>query len=212
VRHACWPASGAIWRPSWCAVTLAAAGLLISWSLKTCFCPLFWGACACIFGIPDSPARDASAVFLVLVLPNPEAIPSFRTQTLWAPAFFLSETISVAFFLVSSSLAAANLISAREPLPYTRLAAWGFIVFTLCQIIGGVWAYLGWSSPFSWSDRHLVSAAVWCLFAAVLHADAGGIQPRTKAVCAALGIIPVVYLAFSAAIADAFAKLIKVLS
>lgn len=50
-----------------------------------------------------------------------------------------------------------------------RVLFWGFVAFSTCQAVGAYWAWAGWSAPFHWNDRHLLSAAVWCFYAAALH-------------------------------------------
>lgn len=154
----------------------------------------------------------AACALIMLLAPKDPAVPFLRSQTLWAPFFFLTETVSVVLFIAASALAAADLVARRitfTPRPYIL---WGFIAFTICQIVGGVWAYVGWSYPFSWSDRHLASAAVWCLAAALLHADFAGVEPRIKAWCTALMLIPVVYLSLFNTLYATGARLVKVLS
>lgn len=154
----------------------------------------------------------AACALLMLLAPKDPAVPFLRSQTLWAPLFFLTETVSVVLFIAASALAAADLITRRmtfTPRPYIL---WGFIAFTICQIVGGVWAYVGWSYPFSWSDRHLASAAVWCLAAALLHADFAGVGPRTRAWCTALMLIPVIYLSLFNTLYATGVRLVEVLS
>lgn len=151
----------------------------------------------------------AACALLMLLAPKDQAVPFLRSQTLWAPLFFLTETFSVALFMLAVVLAGAHLAPGRTPPTYMPFMVWGFIAFTICQIVGGIWAYVGWSSPFSWSDRHLASAAVWCLAAAVLHADTAGIQPRTKAACTALLIVPVAYLSLFNTLTETVKRLIE---
>jgi len=154
----------------------------------------------------------AACTLLMLLAPKDPAVPFLRSQTLWAPLFFLTETISIVLFITASALAVADLVAGRTTLSPRPFILWGFIAFTICQIVGGVWAYVGWSYPFSWSDRHLASAAVWCLAAALLHADFAGISSRTKTWCAALMLIPVIYLSLFNTLYATGARLVKVLS
>jgi ABC-type transport system involved in cytochrome c biogenesis permease subunit len=45
-----------------------------------------------------------------------------------------------------------------------------FVLFSLSQVVGAVWSYLGWAVPFHISsDRHLISAAFWLFLALYLH-------------------------------------------
>ncbi|MEN6473010.1 MAG: hypothetical protein ABFD81_03270 [Syntrophaceae bacterium] len=154
----------------------------------------------------------AACALLMLLAPKDPAVPFLRSQTLWAPLFFLTETVSIVLFMAASTLAVADLVTKRMTLTSRPLLLWGFIAFTICQIVGGVWAYVGWSYPFSWSDRHLASAAVWCLAAALLHADFAGVGTRTRAWCTALMLIPVVYLSLFNTLFETGVRLVEVLS
>lgn len=154
----------------------------------------------------------AVCALIMFLAPKNPALPFLRSQTLWAPLFFLTETMSVALFMTAAALAGADLMSKRATLSYRSFILWGFIVFTFCQIVGGIWAYVGWSYPFSWSDRHLASAALWCLAASLLHADFAGIGPRTKAWCTALMIVPVVFLSLFNTLGETITRLIEVMT
>lgn len=134
---------------------------------------------------------------ITMLLPVEAPLPWVKYQTIVAALFFLTEALSFALLVVAGVLAFACLVSDKNiEESYSRMILWGFMVFTLCQISGAVWAYLGWSYPFSWSTRHLTSASLWCLYAAFIHAHFIGIHPRLKAMCAAFGIIPFMYMMY----------------
>ena len=132
------------------------------------------------------------------VIPEDVVLPSMKAQVLVAPLFFLTEALSAALFISAGVLAFAFLVSGlnSEMVYSRRFALWGFVVFTLCQIIGAIWAYIGWSYPFSWSSRHLASASVWCVYAALIHVRLIEIRPEIKAICAVLGCIPLIYIIY----------------
>lgn len=125
-------------------------------------------------------------------------LPSMKAQALVPPLFFLTEAISAAFFISAGVLAFASIVSGlnSEMFYSRRFALWGFVVFTLCQITGAIWAYIGWSYPFSWSNRHLASASVWCAYAALIHVRLIEMHPEIKAVWTALGCIPLIYIIY----------------
>ncbi len=132
------------------------------------------------------------------VIPEDVVLPSMKAQVLVAPLFFLTEALSAALFISAGVLAFASLISGlnSEMVYSRRFALWGFVVFTLCQVTGATWAYIGWSYPFSWSSRHLASASVWCAYAALIHVRLIEIRPEMKAFCAALGCVPLIYIIY----------------
>ncbi len=134
---------------------------------------------------------------ITILIPVEAPLPWVKYQTISAALFFFTEALSFALLLVAGILAFACLVSNPSvEESYSRMILWGFVAFTLCQISGAIWAYLGWSYPFSWSTRHLASASLWCLYAAFIHAHFTGVHPRLKAACAAFGIIPFVYMMY----------------
>lgn len=135
---------------------------------------------------------------LAAFLPVPtNPVPSVKDKVFFAPVFFVTETISVAFFITGAFLALAGIIFRVSTDNATRkFILWGFIIFTVSQVFGGIWAYLGWSSPFSWSSRHLCSASTWCLYAALVHAGHAHISPRTHALFAVVGLLPILFIVF----------------
>lgn len=133
---------------------------------------------------------------ITMLLPIEAPLPSAKYQIISA-VFFLTEALSFALLVVAGVLASACLVSSPNvEVSYGRMILWGFVAFTLCQISGAIWAYLGWSYPFSWSPRHLTSASIWCLYAAVIHAHFIGGYPRLKAVCTVFGIVPFMYMVY----------------
>lgn len=134
---------------------------------------------------------------ITILLPVEAPLPWVKQQAVSATLFFLTEALSFALLVVAGVLAFASLVSGPSSgVSYDRMILWGFLIFTLCQISGAVWAYRGWSYPFSWSPRHLTSASLWCLYAALVHARFIEMRPRLKAMLAAFGIIPFLYMIY----------------
>ena len=46
----------------------------------------------------------------------------------------------------------------------------GFILFTLCMLIGGLWAFEAWGYWFSWNIKGVWSFLVWLFYAGMCHA------------------------------------------
>jgi ABC-type transport system involved in cytochrome c biogenesis permease subunit len=61
----------------------------------------------------------------------------------------------------------------RRSFPYDRLLReinfLFFVFFSLCMIIGGIWAFLAWGSYWSWNSKGIWSGALWLYYAAIVH-------------------------------------------
>jgi hypothetical protein len=106
---------------------------------------------------------------VTLALPVDIPPPGPFTATWSSPAFFFFEVLAIACFLASGWFAWRHLRRCDDDLLFNQVAIWGFILYSLAQVIGAVWSYLGWASPFHWGERHLQSAAIWCLYCGYLH-------------------------------------------
>jgi len=111
----------------------------------------------CLFTVP-------AVVFPVVAYP-----PSPMTATIFSPLFFVFEVAAHAMFILGGWFALLYLDRKTDNPLFNNLVIWGFIIYSIAQIVGGVWSYLSKATPFYWSDRHLQSAAIWCLYCAYLH-------------------------------------------
>jgi len=109
--------------------------------------------------------------FLLIVLQYPKGVfpPSPQGQTIFSPLFFLFEVPAQAFFILGGWFAFQYLRQKNEAAFFHSLVIWGFIFYSIAQVTGAIWCYLGWASLFNWSERHLQSAAIWCFYAAYIH-------------------------------------------
>lgn len=95
--------------------------------------------------------------------------PTPNKMTLWLVAFFVPEVFAHSC-LYCGALFAALLLAGRERTEtFHRFMAWGFVLYSVAQVTGAVWCYLGWGNTFQWGPRHMSSAAVWLILAAYLH-------------------------------------------
>ena len=122
--------------------------------------------------------EGSSIIFLVfslclvaLLLPKGISPPFLKSKTIFADLFFLFEVIAHASFGIGAWLALLFILekSPREDRLFSDFIIWGFALYTVSQVVGAVWAYLGWSSPFMWSDRHLQSVVIWLYYSCFLH-------------------------------------------
>ena len=51
-----------------------------------------------------------------------------------------------------------------------RTAYYGFALFTVSMVIGGIWAYLAWGTYWLWKVKELWSFLIWIYYAGFLHA------------------------------------------
>jgi hypothetical protein len=108
-------------------------------------------------------------ILIALFLPARTIPPSPQSSTLFAPLFFFCEVVSHALLLLGGWSAFLFLMCHPEEETFSRYAVWGFILYSIAQVIGAVWSWMGWAVPFHWSERHLSSAAIWCFYCAFLH-------------------------------------------
>lgn len=109
----------------------------------------------------------------------PTLVPSLDT-----PFFSLHIVFSFlgyAFFAMAFSLGVLYLVQRRAdnpllpPLPTLRrlneeAIFLGFALFTLCMVVGGVWAHWAWGYYFSWNIKGVWSFLVWLFYAGMCHA------------------------------------------
>jgi len=109
----------------------------------------------------------------------PPLIPALDT-----PLFTLHVSLSFigyAFFTMAFSLGLLYLLQKRlqsRLLPDLALLRklneeavfLGFSLFTLCMIIGSIWAYVAWGYYFSWNIKGVWSALIWLFYAGMCHA------------------------------------------
>jgi ABC-type transport system involved in cytochrome c biogenesis permease subunit len=109
------------------------------------------------------------AALLGLLLPISLPAPGPFSATLFSPAFFFLEVLATACWLLAGWFAWRFLRGRYQGTLFNSLAIWGFILYSLAQIVGAIWSYLGWATLFHWSERHLQSAAIWCCYCGYLH-------------------------------------------
>ena len=110
----------------------------------------------------------AAALFAVFY-PKGIIPPAPNKSGIWAFLFFLSENCAYALFGVSAALSVWPADNGRMITVVRRLVILGFLLFSMAQVTGALWAFLGWGHPFMWGGRHLSSAAVWLFYIALIH-------------------------------------------
>ncbi len=123
--------------------------------------------------------------------------PTPRKISIWAILFFMSEIMAQALFY-SGAVYAAILLATKQEADFQSFLIWGFVFYTIAQVTGAIWSFLGWGNTFNWSSRHLGSSAVWTLYAAFLHVRfISGWNDRKQAVFAVVSALFVLFISFS---------------
>ncbi len=110
-------------------------------------------------------------IFGAFALIYPQGIipPTPNKLTVWSNMFFITESAGHACLYMGGWFALESLVKKNGSERHDSLILWGFILFSVSQVTGALWAFFGWGSVFRWGSRHLQSAVIWCYFAAYLH-------------------------------------------
>ncbi len=119
----------------------------------------------------------SSALHREAALPN--LIPALDTPFFSLHIIF--SFLGYAFFAMAFSLGVLYLwqrLRANPQLPSLSLLRklneeailLGFALFTLCLIVGGIWAHWAWGYYFSWNIKGVWSFLVWLFYAGMCHA------------------------------------------
>ncbi|MBE0426157.1 MAG: cytochrome c biogenesis protein CcsA [Nitrospirae bacterium] len=106
---------------------------------------------------------------IALIYPKGIFPPSPKVKTIFSPLFHFSEILAHAFFGLGAWFSLLYLQGKENARIFHSMVIWGFIFYSIAQVVGAIWCYLGWANLFNWSDRHMQSATVWCFYAAFLH-------------------------------------------
>ncbi|MBN1532441.1 MAG: cytochrome c biogenesis protein CcsA [Spirochaetes bacterium] len=173
--------------------------------------PFFMAAILLLLGLRNR--RDLSfmsaavlpALFGAFALLYPRGIipPTPNKLTVWSVLFFMTESAGHACLYTGGWLALAGIIRRDDSERYHSLLLWGFVLFSVAQVTGALWAFLGWGSVFRWGSRHLQSAVIWCYFAAYLHLRFLPGWDRIKRLAfAAAGMIVIAGCTFGSSLAE----------
>jgi len=95
--------------------------------------------------------------------------PGPKHYTFYVPLYYSIDIIAQACFILGAWFAVFHLRGKDPDKLFNSFLVAGFIFYSISQVIGAYWAYLGWALPMHWSTKHLQSAAIWCYYAAILH-------------------------------------------
>ena len=107
--------------------------------------------------------------FLSIIYAKGMIPPTPKKLSIWAILFFISESGAHACFYFGAVFGVLSLLEMKTAYDFRSFVIWGIIIYTISQVTGAVWSYLGWGNTFNWSPRHLSSASIWLLYLAILH-------------------------------------------
>lgn len=114
--------------------------------------------------------RDPAIPMLIPSLDTPffslHIVFSFLGYALFAMAFSLGVLYLVQRFIPSPQLPQLPLLRKLNE----EAIFLGFSLFTLCLVIGAVWAHWAWGYYFSWNIKGIWSFLVWLFYAGMCHA------------------------------------------
>jgi hypothetical protein len=148
---------------------------------------------------PLAPLLGLAVVLMLLAAIYAKgAIPPTPKKThALAAAFFVTENLGHALFYAGAALSLRAVVRRTGDGGAPSFLIWGFVVYSVSQVVGAAWCYAGWGNTFRFSPRHFSSAAIWLAFAASLHLRfTPGWTPRRRAifaVCAAVATFVATY-------------------
>jgi hypothetical protein len=92
-----------------------------------------------------------------------------KHETIFVALYYSIDNIALSCFILGAWFAIFHLRGKDRNKIFNSFLVAGFIFYSISQVVGAYWAYLGWALPMHWSTRHLQSASLWCYYAAVLH-------------------------------------------
>jgi len=107
---------------------------------------------------------SAPLIYKIGIIP-----PTPKKTAFLAGAFFMTEGMAHALFFCCALFALIAFIRGDNEDSFHSYVVWGFVIYSISQVVGAAWCYIGWGNTFRWSTRHMDSAAVWLLFASCLH-------------------------------------------
>jgi len=92
-------------------------------------------------------------IFSLAALFAPKGIlsPFAQSQTVLSPLFFVFEVFSHGCFILGAWFALVYLTKKTNARMFNMLVIWGFVLFSIAQIVGATWSYWCDGSPFSWT-------------------------------------------------------------
>ncbi|HET7825105.1 MAG TPA: cytochrome c biogenesis protein CcsA [Anaeromyxobacter sp.] len=113
----------------------------------------------------------AAATAAALSFPGDLGWPPPLMRTIWYPIHVPLSFVAYAAWAAAAAAAVAWWSGADgDWLPFVdRLALWGFALWSLGMITGGVWGVVAWGAWFLWDPKVVWSVILWFHYAAFVH-------------------------------------------
>lgn len=78
-----------------------------------------------------------------------------------------------------------------------RRAFWGYWIFTVSMVFGGMWGYVAWGAFFLWDPKLVWSVILWLFYSGFVHLRywPAGARPRVRGGLALLGLL-LIFIAY----------------
>ncbi len=113
----------------------------------------------------------AAAMAAALALPGDLRWPPPLMRTVWYPIHVPLSFLAYAAWAAAAAAGAAWW-ARRDPAWLSlvdRLALWGFALWSLAMVTGGVWGVVAWGAWFMWDPKVIWSVILWFHYAAFVH-------------------------------------------
>lgn len=115
----------------------------------------------------------ASAFVFFSMLAKPHNVPLPPVlKTYWFELHVILSFFSYALFGIAAILGVLSIIHNNpemEGLQYKAIL-FGYCLFSLSMIFGGIWAYLAWGTYWLWTPKELWTTILWLYYSLYLHA------------------------------------------
>jgi ABC-type transport system involved in cytochrome c biogenesis permease subunit len=113
----------------------------------------------------------AAALGAALAFPGDLRWPPPLMRTIWYPLHIPLSFLAYASWAAAAAAAAAWW--ARRDGAWLalvdRLALWGFVLWSLAMVTGGIWGVVAWGAYFMWDPKVIWSVILWFHYAAFVH-------------------------------------------
>jgi hypothetical protein len=117
-------------------------------------------------------ALVAASMAAVLASPLDLAWPPPLMRTIWYPLHVPLSFLAYATWAASAAAALAWAVGGHDAewvAHADRLALWGFALWSLAMVCGGVWGVVAWGAWFMWDPKVMWSVILWFHYAAFVH-------------------------------------------
>jgi ABC-type transport system involved in cytochrome c biogenesis permease subunit len=160
---------------------------------------------ACAWAVAGSPSRlhrgfiwVVGAVFYAWTFwfDRKTFYPPPLMMTVWYPLHVPASFAAYALWTSAAGAGVAVLRGARDSATLRTLerhAFWGWCVFSLSMVFGGVWGYVAWGAYFLWDPKVVWSVIVWLFYSGFVHLGHWPVanRPAVKAWLALIGWLAV---------------------